>query len=301
MKGNKSFKVLRSAFSVRSVLLIISALIIFTLIREAKDSLFFQDKERINLIMYGEDTRFFSLGNKDKVHYVISFFPDLRVPVPGGYGDYRVGGLGKLAKLEKKPEIIKKTFSLTTKTFVDFYFLPEKIDIYYGDSRKEKFAIPSFNEVFFSESNAGWFDRLYIYLQFLRKRPQEFNQLKNLVTNKKEGNQLFSLEDFAKTYQGYFYQKIFREEKKNVQIIYPQSATTASSMGAILEGNGIRIADMTWVEDSKKSCFIKENLSKHSLTAGKIALFFGCNLVQDKTGIYDIIFVVGSKEREWEI
>ena len=70
--------------------------------KQYTSSLFSQKKDRVNIVFYGKNTVYYSLGKYDGVHYFISFYPDVKVKVPGGYGNYRVGGLGKLVELEKK-------------------------------------------------------------------------------------------------------------------------------------------------------------------------------------------------------
>ena len=82
-------------------------------------SLFNQDKDRINLVVYGPETAFYSIDRSENRHYVMYFPPDLKMQVPGGYGNYRVGSLGKLAKLDENPEIFKKTFAFSTVASVD--------------------------------------------------------------------------------------------------------------------------------------------------------------------------------------
>ena len=74
-------------------------------------SLFFNRPSRLNVVIYGPSTVYYSFDSQDKQNYRIQFDPEVKVDVPGGYGKYRVGSLGKLVKLEHNPEIFKKTFS----------------------------------------------------------------------------------------------------------------------------------------------------------------------------------------------
>ena len=282
----------------KKIWVLLLVIFVILVIRSLRESLFFSGKERVNLVVYGKNANFFSLGLKDDLHYKIPFYPDLQLVTPGGYGYYRVGALGKLVNLEKNPEILRRTFSLTTSTFVNYYFLPKKMNIYYG--KEEESGKPSFTDIFFSETNASFIDSIYLYLAFLGKRPQEFNVLMEISSLKKDGSVRFSLDEFNKKFQGYFYQKVFREEKKNIQIIYSKNITAASYMGQILEGTGIRVADLSQEEKTTKGCFIKENLSIHSKTAIEISNFFKCDLVKENTGVYDIIYVIGERERDWE-
>ena len=120
----KKFKVQSSKFQVVGSYVIglffifLLGLIIF---KQYSSSLFSQKKDRVNVVFYGKNTVYYSLGKYDGVHYFISFYSDVKVKVPGGYGNYRIGGLGKLVELEKS-DIFRKTFSVTTASTVDRYF-----------------------------------------------------------------------------------------------------------------------------------------------------------------------------------
>lgn len=282
------------------LIILLAVLVLIIGVKTIKESLFFVGRERINLVFHGNNTNFFSLNNKNGLHYAISFYPDLQLPVPGGYDYYRVGALGKLANLEKKPDILKRTFSLATSTFVDFYFLPKLSDIYYGNQAVGSLQKPSLKDIFFNQSNANLIDRIYIYFLFFGLRTQDFTLISDIPTIKKGNDSVISLDDFSSAYQGYFYQKIFREEKKNIQIVYNNDIKAANTIGRILEGSGIRVADIAQRHDGQKKCLVKESIAKHSETALEISKVFSCNISSDNTNVYDIIFVLGDKEKDWE-
>jgi hypothetical protein len=101
---------------------------------------------------------------------------------------------------------------------------------------------------------------------------------------------------------GTFYQKTYRTENLNVQIMYTESYATADMISAILNGNGIIVGDLSQEESEYKDCtIIEETTDRRSQTAKSIAEYFGCQLKTGKTGIYDIQFVLGPLEEEWEI
>ncbi len=102
---------------------IIILLLLYLLFRNLFSSLFFRRIERVNIIFYGPTTRYYSFGND--TNYLLPFSADTGVLVPGGYGNYRVGALGKLITLEKKSDLYQKIFSGNTLSFVDFYFFPK--------------------------------------------------------------------------------------------------------------------------------------------------------------------------------
>lgn len=274
----------------RTLLLAIGLVIFvisFNLVQGARSFFMLLKKERINIVLYSANTMFYSLGIKDNLSYAVSFAADLKVRVPGGYGEYRTGALGKLIALEKKTDIIRRTFSVATSAFTDYYFIPRLNEVYYGQEIPTDDIDPSFKDIIFTKSNANFIERIYIYTQFI-SRSRKFKKLPQTA-------------DFTKTYQGYFYGQTFREERKNVQILYKYSSRTASAVGSVLEGSGIRVADMTQVQTNTLGCAIQENSDKYSATAEFIASFFKCSLLKGKTGIYDIMFTLGDREQEWEI
>lgn len=276
------------------VLLIIVLRLLFT-------SAFFVKEDRINILIYSSEPIYFSFEKGGEVHYVTTFNADSRTAVPGGYGVYRMGALGKLITLEKNPEILNRTFSRITGSMIDYYFYPKSETIYYGSG--EKIRLPSFSELFLYESNGNFFDRVYIYLQFMGKHLTDFEEIH---INKIQAGDAVLLSDvtFARQYLGYFYHKSLRKENKTVQILYTDSYTSAKNLSRIIDGEGIRVVDIdTYQQTTHKdnSCVVKENTEKgFSLTAEEIAHFFKCILVKGKGRVSDIVIEMGNSEKEWE-
>jgi hypothetical protein len=271
---------------------------LFFIIKSFLNSLFFADKERINLVVFENGAQFYSLDKKGEINYFLSFPADVRVSVPGGYGSYRVGGLLKLVSLEKNPELLKKTFTLATSSFIDYYFYPASDQIFYGFSKKENIFLPSLKQIFYYQSKAGFFDRLYLVFFTLKTPARKFIALP-LFYDKATKN--FSINDFSDKQQGIFYQSKLRNEGKNLQIIYHQSYASALAISNILEGEGIRVNDLSQGDKKSSNCFLLESKKKHSLTAVQIAAFFNCQLSVGETTPYDIIFRLNSSEKDWEI
>ncbi|MBI4973247.1 hypothetical protein HZC27_01420 [Candidatus Roizmanbacteria bacterium] len=280
-------------------LILLFGLVIF---QQYSSSLFFQKKDRVNVVFYGKNTVYYSLGKYDGVHYFISFYPDVKVKVPGGYGNYRVGGLGKLVVLEKKSDLFRKTFSVTTASTVDRYFYTASTDIYYGKEEmdEDSLSFPSFKDIFFSTSNSNVFDRTFVFFQFLGKRVRQFSEIdyKSLLGTDEE---FFQDKDFAKKYQGFLYNRIYRKEKKTVQIQYEKSYKTALFISKIIEGDGIRTVDLSDTNFIKGTCEVIEDAETFSQTAKDISGFFGCNLKRGSPASSDILMKLGSVEKEWEI
>jgi len=260
-----------------------------------KQSIFFNKKERINIVFYGKNTTVYSLGLGDEITYLIRYNPNLRFLVPGGYGYYRIGALGKLVFLEKKPEILKKAFSFNNGFFVDLYFYPKTDEIYFKNEETKK-SWPTLKEIFFNQTNANIFDKLFIFYHLWLSKPS-FYQMVDLSSDES-----FDREKFIKKFLGTFYKKVYRQEKVNVQFFYTKSYKTADLLSQILEGEGIRVVDITKKEFSlKKPCLIISSLKKQNNTVKDIKNFFGCSLKRGETPISDIIIMLGNLEDDWRI
>lgn len=260
--------------------------LLFRLGKAFKNSLFFSQRDRINIVFYGEKPAFFSFGLADNVHYLGYFNNDFLVFVPGGYGRYRIGSLGKLANLEKKPKIIQSTFSSMISAYVDFYFYPQKAEVYSETASSEVGPLTVFKINY--QTNANFFDRLYLLFLLINKRKGDFSLLRTDLNE----------EDFFSRYLGYFYQKFLRQERKNLQIDY-RNYQNVQVLSRIIEGEGIRVVDLTPVEDAPPNCQIIDNiLSKTSLFLAKI---FDCKISKGDSGVGDIRLILGEKlEKEWE-
>src|SRR3989338_260324 len=151
----------------------------YYLFKSVTSSVFLKGRDKINVVFYGENIRFYSLDRKN-INYLLSFPNSVKVIVPGGYGKYKVGAVGKLASLEKKPDIIRKTFSATTSTLVDLYFYQKKTTIYYDNSILKQ--TPTVMEILLTNSNANLIDKLFLLYIF--------------STNGKESFQIIDLEPF---------------------------------------------------------------------------------------------------------
>ena len=268
------------------------------IIRQLLTSAFFVKEDRINILFYSSEPIYYSLEKGGEVHYVTTFNADSRTEVPGGYGVYRMGALGKLIVLEKNPELLRRTFSRITGSMIDYYFYPRNGTIYYGSS--ENIKPTSFSEIFLNASNANFFDRLYIFFQFIGKHPSDFEGI-NIKKIKTGDIILLSDTTFAKQYLGYFYHKSLRKENKTVQILYTDFYTAAINMSRIIDGEGIRVVDIDLGENQKQGCVVKENTQNgFSVTAEEIARFFNCVLIKGKGRVSDIVVEIGKAEKEWE-
>lgn len=283
--------------------LIIYLLIIFLfyfVFVNVKHSIIFKKRDRLNLVFYGEKTAFYSLGFVDNINYFIYFSPDARVLIPGGFGYYRLGALGKLVDLERKPDLIKKSFSATTGSFVNLYFYPTKSLVYFGNKNID-FYLPSIKQIFFTRSNGTFLDRIYIsYLFFTRKR-NDYQSITNLpFKDTSDGSVIDERRMFDKLI-GYFYQKVFRDEDQTVQIVYTDSYKNSLLIGHIIEGQGIKVVDFTMNNAKDKDCWVFSTGPKLAQSTRAIADFFNCHIKSLTNQPYDIIFKLGEREKEWSV
>ncbi len=265
-------------------------------------SLFIHPSDRLQVLFYGQNTVLYSVGNADGVHYAIPLEPDVKMHVPGGYGLYRIGGLLKLSELSRDTEVFKRTFSLGISSFVPYIFYKNSGSIYYGSSSQEsEIKMPTLYDYFFSKSNVAFFDKLYLFFHFLGKKTADFTEI-DIKTKIIDNSYLFLDDLFARTYIGFFYQRKFREEKKSVQILYKYSYTTAQMISRVMEGNGIRVVDISKNGNIPKDCYIVES-AQHgsSVTGKKLSEFFRCPLRKGKTEVSDIIVYLGDVEKNWEV
>ena len=268
---------------------------LFVFVRSVTHSLIFLKKDRLNLVFYGKNTVFLSLGLNDGVYYQIPYRNDLLVTIPGGYGTYKIGSLGRLSELEKNPALIQKTFSYSTSSMVDFYFYPKKTQVYSDTTVLSAIeSIPRFQTVlsFNYRSNGSLFERAVLFFVLVGKRRSDFIELNTQELGRG-------------TYQGYFYQKSFRTEGKKVSLLYTHYAT-AHRLAQILEGEGIRVVDLS-SKNEKENCIIKDTFEggRPSLTSRYLAHVFSCPIGRKKENDVvksDITIVLDERiEKEWEL
>jgi len=254
-----------------------------------KTSVFLKEKDRINVVFYSQNSKLFSFSKKE-VNYLIKFPAEIEILVPGGYGKYRVGALGKLVALERNPDLLKKTFSGATSTLVDLYFFPRKTEIYYNVFNDSNF--PAIGEILLGKSNANTIDRLFLLFKFFNKNPVDYK----IISLDKA---LFDQEQFHKDFQGNFYKKTYREIGENVQIIYTRSYSTALLFSQMIDGEGIRVVDLSQEKEVDKNCQVITK--KLSLISQNIARYFNCKIRIGETTVSDIILKLGNLEKEWAV
>lgn len=288
-------------------LILLGIYFIFITVRALKDSHFFTKRDRVTAIFYGKRPAFVSLGLSDGVNYVGYFTTEAEVIVPGGYGRYKIGALGRLADLENNPEIMRKTFSSVISAHVDFFFYPRNSPIFsdLGEKGEEDLSLPKLSilDVFFNRrfvTNANLIDRWLIFVRMLNKQRNDFSLITTGSIRQLENQTIFREDRFDKKYQGFFYEKTLRDEGKRVKILY-SSYSAAKILSRILDGEGIAVSDLSIIDKPYKECIIRESGSDASKTAVFLISIFDCRRQTGVADDVDIIFIPGEKiEREWE-
>lgn len=287
------------------LLAIIAIYVIQKILQLLLGSLYFSPTDRINVLFYGPESAFYSIDKAGGRNYMMYFQPDLKMDVPGGYGSYKVGSLGKLVSLDKKPEIYRKTLAFATASFVHIYFYPKDQTVYTGNVAELISKKPSLQNIFFQNSNANIFDRIYLFFEFSKHRNDDFHIMGfTELEDKAHKDVLFEDKGFVKNSIGLLYQKVFRGEKKNTQILYSRKYKVAQKMSNLLEGNGIRVNDLSLDLKRRNKCVVIESGTEkeRSITATFLAKYFKCELIEGNTDVYDIIFVLGTElEVDWEV
>lgn len=273
----------------------------YYLFKSISSSVFLSGRDKINVVFYGQNIRFYSLDRKN-INYLLSFSNLVKVIVPGGYGKYKVGAISKLADLEKKPEIIRKTFSAVTATLVDLYFYPIKTTINHQDIPNNVNKITIIKKIFLTNSNASYLDRLLLFYFFMTNNQKDYQKIDLSPFEHRDQDAFFDYNSFYKKFQGSFFQRIYRNEDINVQIIYSKSYKTAFLLSQMIEGEGIRVVDLSRQDQSIKGCLLITNKKVSTKkTFERLAGFFKCSLKIGETSVSDIILVLGELEKEWEI
>ena len=293
-------KVKSSSKKSKVFILILLLIGLYFTYKNVTSSVFLKERDKINVVFYGENTRFYSLDRKN-INYLLSFPNSVKVIVPGGYGEYKVGAVGKLASLEKKPEIIGKTFSAATSTLVDLYFYPKKTTIYHQNSSNSN-NLQTFKEIFLTNSNASLIDRLFLFYFFTTNNREDYQTIDLKPFELGDDNAIFDYNSFYKKFQGSFSQKTYRNYDINVQIIYTKSYKTALLLSQMIEGEGIRVVDLSIQDEFIPSCLlITSKKISTTKTYQRLADFFKCRLKIGETTVSDIILILGDLEKKWAI
>lgn len=285
-------KILKSKhFSFYIVIFIFALYILISIYKNVTSSVFFQNKDKVNVVFYGPSSFFYSLDRVGDANYIIKMSSDLKSLVPGGYGLYRLGSLGKLVSLEKKPDLFQKTYSAATSSIVDFYFYPRD-DVVYYDNKDNSNFFPSIGNILFYRSNANWVDRIFVYYLFLDHNLNHYKIIDSSIYSDSQS--------LAKNVQGTLYKRIYRKIGDNVQIIYQKNYQTAVLISNIVDGEGIRVVDISQTDKKLDKCLLISKQEKLTEPIVRdLQFFFHCQVMSGETESSDIIFMLGNLEKDW--
>ena len=230
--------------------------------RAAADSLSFMRRDRITMVVYGASPVVVSLGLSDSVSYILFFDNSMKVKAVGGYGEYKIGSIQKLAQLSGDEDLLRRTFSSVLSSHVDYYFAPKQKEVYFETKKLENFSSSKAAYVSTVASpqqmtNANFLERVYLLTALLKMRKLDFTQLKtNFVVPGTDGD-TFDEDDFFHYYQGFFYEPSLRNERDEVKIIYKDSLSADKNVSRILEGEGIRIIDLDRQDNKLRRCLVQ--------------------------------------------
>jgi len=250
MEYNNKVKSQKSKVKNIILLIVFISIFIYLFIKSVKSSIFLRNKEKVNVVFYGQSSFFYSFDRGGDTNYIIKLSSDLKSLIPGGYGFYRLGSLGKLVSLEKDPELFQKTFSVATSSIVDFYFYPKDLAVYY-DNKDKNGNFPSISNILFYKSNANWIDKFFLYFLF---SDRNLNHYKTIDSSNYDDT--LSL---GKNIQGTLYKRIYRKVGDNIQIIYQENYRAAVLIGTIIDGEGIRVVDISQNDEKHNRCLLISN------------------------------------------
>ena len=238
--------------------------------RGVREAAPFRHQDRINILLYGVEPIIISLGLTDHVNYLMRFDNSIKTYAPGGYGIYGIGGLGKLSSLEHDPDLLRRTFSLMTSTDIDYYLLPKDSKVYQDSDFTKGFSPTKsaiLSAMFSSKiiSNIRFLDKMYLVSVIGRQRKIDYIALKTGFIDNINKTSEFASDEFFKEYQGFFYNKSLRDIDTTIQIQYSSSFLSAKHIGRVLDGEGIRVADIDIAQKPVSKCLIRYKNSNDRL------------------------------------
>ncbi len=265
----------------------------FIMLRSVHESAIFVKPDRINVAFYGEEAIILSFGLTDEVNYIVSLSHEQKIFIPGGYNQYPLGSLGKLVELQKDPKILQRTFSSMISGHAQFYVSPKHPDVYQKpDTDAPKYTRKELISKIFSgkyQTNMNVFDKFYVAYLISKRRQQDYVVLRSA-----------SEKTFLKKYKGFFYQQSLREEGKEVQIKY-DTYRSALTLSRVIEGQGIRVVDLSSSDRENDQCVVRSNLEQNTPTVRFLTRTFACQFEKGDTEGVDIIIYLGKNlEKIWE-
>ncbi len=275
---------------------LISGLLLFLIVifvlawRSYQTSLFVLDRNRILVgVWLGEEAYVLSLPKDSGQNHILWYPPSQEVTIPGGLKNYKLGALAKVAQLESDPRLYTKAMSQLAGIPLEKTLYKSTQEVYYGDPETQgsvsEISAKVRSSLWNLEGGSFW-DKLFLY--------QKAGTLRSSNTE---------LYIKLKPDKANLYDRLFRNEKRLVQMTYSGTPETAFFLSRLLEGIGIRVSDIgAYSGPVIKQCVVTEKVGGESKTAAYIAEYFGCTYKTGDTGLYEIQFALGSDTiEEWRL
>ncbi len=258
--------------------------------RSYHSSLFALDRNRILVgIWLGDQAYVLSLPKESGQYHVLWYPPSQEVTIPGGLKKYKLGALAKVAHLESDLRLYTKAMSQLSGIPLDRTLYKDTEEVYYDDPQTEKSVSEVSSNIkssLWTLKGASFWDKLFLYQKIGTMRSSNTELYIKLKPDKVN-----------------LFDRIFRNEKRLVQMTYPDTAGTAMFLSRLLEGIGIRVSDIGAYNGAvSKTCIVTEKTGSRTKTAAYITEYFGCQYQNGDTGLYEIQFTLGSDTiGEWRL
>lgn len=236
------------------------------------------------VLMTPSGAQMYSFDTQSGLHYHFSFPRDMYVPVVGGYGMYKVSALPQLEKLEKKPFLMRYSFSYLMGVPI------QKVVVLPSDSLTLGNVLKG--------NGYSVTDKVKLYLLISKyKKLIKSVAVKDLpyATNERQVNR----DALQKTVESVFFESVFRQENKQIILYYENAAEAPAKLEYVLEGEGMNVIRIDKRAKEKKVCTIE--VSAQSKTSETIATFLGCNTILKPDVPADLVYVtLGEQEEHWK-
>lgn len=257
---------------------------------------YYKIKERLNIVVYSQRFYLYSIDLRTDLDYLIALPLEYKADIPGGYGEYLLGSLGKLAVLEKDLDLIKRATGRIFAVPVDLLFFKDLGRVYQKPPEdNEKILQP--REVFLYSSDADLADRIYLFLKLLDAGKRKVKKIS--VYRFVEDGRL-NIQKVNEYTDGLFLSSALREENRLVQI-YSSYPSAGENLMDLLEGVGINVFEVS-SKASDEPCQIVEYSDSASKTGIFLQGFLKCRYdveSRKSNSIVNINIYLNKKSEEW--
>ncbi len=277
------------------VSLIILSVIGYITWRVWEVSRYYKIKERLNIVVYSPRFYFYSIDLRSDLDYLASLPLEYKIEVPGGYGEYFIGSVGKLSALEKDLSLIKKTTSRLFAVPVDFVVFQDLEKVYQKPPADNETLLRAY-EVFLLSSDASLAEKIYLFFKLIDSNKRKIKKISAYRFVEGERINIQKLNEYT---NGLFLSSALRRENRIVQI-YTSYPSAGENLMQVLEGVGVNVFEISQIA-GEGPCKIVEYTTQQSQTAIFLQSFLNCKYVveSNKKGIVDIDIFLNKKSEQW--